>query len=211
MSGLESSPDSGARKGEEMKTLKRVSLGFAGMIVVAAALQLAAPRAVHSAVAALVSVVGNVAVTNPLNSSGSPQPLVVQDVASGAGKIVSVSTSCSFGTVLGSDCQGSGLAPAWPDQTVVVTDVSGNCVDNAYLLAVTMTYTVPSGGSLYASSFNLTPSLNAAAYGYFYYSFGRQTNLIIPAGHGGPNLLASSAGATAGSCSFTVSGYALNQ
>ena len=79
-----------------MKWAKRIGKALAATIVLAAALQLAAPRAVHSAVAALVSVVGNVAVTNPLNSSGGPQPLVVQDVAGAGAARRDNRLSCEF-------------------------------------------------------------------------------------------------------------------
>lgn len=186
-----------------MKWAKRIGKALAATIVLAAALQLAAPRAVHSAVAALVSVVGNVAVTNPLNSSGGPQPLVVQDVASGAGAPVGFELSCEFD---GGICSSFLPEHAWPDQNVVViTDISGTCTTNSGLVGTQADYRVASS----ATRLVVTPNLIANAGGNYYYTFGRQTNLLLnfTDGNAGLGFVADTLGNTTGGCIVSFAGY----
>ena len=163
--------------------------------------QPAAPRAAHSAVAALVSVVGNVAVTNPLNSSGGPQPLIVQNVAGVAGTPVTIIAACGpFEGV----CTTTSVSSKWPDQAVLITDVSGDCQITASVL-YTSVYFGTSG-----IGFELPPQLNGSFESQLYYSFGRQMNVTIPAGAGAPTISVYAPPSNFGGCAFDINGYVVN-
>jgi hypothetical protein len=214
-----------------MKLLRSVGIGLAGTMVMAAVLQLAAPRAVYSTVAALVNVVGNVAVTNPPSASGGPQPLVVQDAEVKALQAYRQVIDC---TVDATGACTTAVAQVTGTQVLVINDVSGIC-------------TLPANDFIATARFYLEPAMSAPketqnefapgsipyvftpeaglgpVSGATNYTFGRQTYIVLDSMYttlGSDLEIASptSAGSGSGSgkgpaatCTVTYSGYYVHQ
>jgi hypothetical protein len=173
-------------------------------VVIAAAVQLAAPRAVHSAVVALVSVVGNVPVANPITSSGGPQPLVVQD--GGISQPFSQQAICFFAD---QTCSVSlGGIPA--GKTLVVRDVSGDCTTVQPALITIVVLNIES--SKFLTQTWLSVSNANFVGGAAEVVFGRETYQVVTDSSATLNFLAeTTSNSTGGSCTSNVSGYLVNQ
>lgn len=159
-----------------MKIAKKLAYGLAGVVALAAAIQLAAPRTVHAVVSTLVTVVGSVAVTNPANSSGAPQPLVTQDSEHKAYLPFRMTTDCTFD--VHHSCLNA-VAQVTGTQVLVINDVSGTC-------------SLPPSGEMASSQVNLYDPSTGTAVSYAFppvsagesptqitFIFGRQTYIVL--------------------------------
>ena len=210
-----------------MKMLRRVFVGLGVITGCAMVLQLAAPRTVHGVVTTLVSVVGNVAVSNPASGSGGVQPLVVQDAEVKALQPYRSTTDCLFSA--NSQCTNV-AAQATGTQVLVINDVSGFCtLPNGDFMTVAnfnlQTPDVPLGngngfrfalGGIYI--FTPQPGLGSFAGG-TNYTFGRQTYIVLDTTFAelvsdlesaSPSSAGSGSGTGKGApgvCTITTSGY----
>ena len=132
-----------------MKLSKRMGMGLAATIVVAAALQLVAPRAVRAVVSTFVTVANApsnpVPVANSQNSSGFMQPLVTQDYDNNAHRPFVTTQSCNFN--LSGECQNIGIT-AFEHTASVIEEISGSCAFNgsAQVTGIYLESGSPSGG-----------------------------------------------------------------
>ncbi len=206
-----------------MQLGKRIAFAAGLALLVASSMQLLAPKAVHSTVAALVSVVGNVAVTNPLNSSGTPQPFLTQDAEAKAYQAFRQTITCSFDMAF--TCTNPQVHVTGT-QMLVINDISGLCQ-------------LPAGGFILQSRFILQGAISSVdtsfgpppvsyvfasdpspgSYnGLVNYTFGRQTYIVLDSTYSalyGYLLVTppsspdsgSGTGKTGDSCTVTFSGY----
>ena len=107
-----------------MTRKRKLVAGIGTAVLVTMALQLSVPSAVRSSVTALVSVVGNVAVTNPTDAGGKTQALLTADQEEKAYNAFRVTTNyCSFQS---SECSVDSVNVSG-NQVLVVNELSAFC------------------------------------------------------------------------------------
>ena len=198
-----------------MKLLKRIGVGLAATIVVAAALQLAAPKAVRAVVSTFVTVANApsnpVPVANSQNSSGFLQPLVTQDYDNLARRPFVITQTCRFD--LNGECDNIGIT-AFEHTASVVEEISGSCSFNS------------NNGSAQVEDIRLisTASAGGEAFVYFWPTwsspgpvisrmvFGRQTHFVLNAASGVAlvKVTINTSTQSAGNCTYTYLGYTVN-
>jgi hypothetical protein len=201
-----------------MKLSKRIGKALAATIVVAAALQLVAPKAVRAVVSTFVTVANTptnpVPVGNAQNSSGFLQPLLTQDYDNLAHRPFAITQSCRF-DITGL-CLNVGIS-AFEHTASVIEEVSGFCSYNGAngTAQVTDIHLVtgasPGGGpgevQVY---FWPTWTIPNPVTGRMY--FGRQTHFVVNAASGAAQMSVSLNTSTqsAGSCVYTYVGYVVD-
>ncbi|GAI58424.1 unnamed protein product, partial [marine sediment metagenome] len=79
-----------------MKSAIRLLAAVGGVALLVLLATLAAPKTARGVVAALVQIVGNVSVVNPLDSGGSPTPLLTHDTNSRGQEPFDILAECLF-------------------------------------------------------------------------------------------------------------------
>ncbi len=204
--------------------IRKIMYSIASFVVLAAVFQLVAPKTVRSAVTALVSVVGNVSVTNPLDSSGSPQPLLVRTADTLPQQPYMSIQSCNFN--LG-HCVTSNTTPD-PGKVLVLNDVSGSCqfalspgsatsspLSDALLLGGLADSSVEvEGPGTQLGRFEFPVLSMSSNGGLSFPLFGRTTSIVVD-GTAGQSYrymnTVSSVGDSGGNCTVNFNGYYVNR
>jgi hypothetical protein len=193
-----------------MNIVRRIAVGLAGVVVVALAMELAAPKAVHAIVSTLVTVTNNVPVVNPQNSSGQPTPLITESAA--ALNSFGAPFSCTF--PVGSNHCTYTVGPVPANDIAVIQSFSGLCnLDTgSSLVGVLATATSPPPGT----ALFVVPGapVNDTTIGQTIQSFGQNITAYVPGGSSGAPidvLIASNVPqkSTSDGCTFAFAGYVI--
>jgi hypothetical protein len=198
-----------------MKVAKRIGVGFAVAIVVAAALQLAAPKAVRAVVSTFVTVANApsnpVPVANSQNSSGFIQPLVTQDYDNLAHRPFAITQTCRFD--LNGECNNMGIT-AFEHTASVIEEISGSCSfgslnGSAQVEDIRLISTASGGGEAFVY-FWPTWSIPGPATSRMV--FGRQTHFVLNAASGRAVVTVgiNTSTQSAGTCVYTYLGYTVD-
>ncbi len=198
-----------------MTVAKRIGVGFAATIVVAAALQLVAPKAVRAVVSTFVTE-GNapsnpVPVANSQNSSGFLQPLLTQDYDNLAHRPFAITQTCRFD--LNGECDNIGIT-AFEHTASVVEEISGSCSfsslnGTAQVEDIRLISTASAGGE---ASVYFWPTWSAPGPVIGRMVFGRQTHFVLNAASGMAlvKVTINTSTQSAGNCVYTYLGYTVN-
>jgi hypothetical protein len=120
-----------------MQFTKKFLVGLGAAALAAILLVVAAPKAVHATVAALVQVA---------NTSSNPVPILEADAATA----FVVTAFCNFGAPPGNDC-GSALYSVPGGKTAVLESFSGTCntVSGSALVRFQLDFTAPGGADVF--------------------------------------------------------------
>jgi hypothetical protein len=243
-----------------MNVVRRIVVGIAGVVLVALALELFAPKAVHAVVSTLVtvsntsgnpvptmavdtrnvnvvntpnvnvntlpavqlsgtpsvninsmppvnaSVTGNVPVSNPLDGSGNPIPLVTEDNAPRAA--FDVTEQCNFDPTDG--CLISSLFLVPSNQIAVIESFSGECTLASGTAIVFASLIWVTGG--HVSSLSVEPGSPLANQGLVEQSFGGNVKRYV---FGGSRIVASigpnGSQSSGDNCEVGLAGYLIQQ
>lgn len=120
-----------------MQFTKNLLMGLGAVVLAAMLLVVAAPKAVHATVAALVQVV---------NTASNPVPTLEADAATA----FVVTAFCNFGAPPGNDC-GSALYSVPGGKTAVLESFSSSCntVSGSALVRFQLGFTAPGGADVF--------------------------------------------------------------
>ena len=194
-----------------MKLSKRIGIGLAATIVVAAALQLVAPRAVRAVVSTFVTVANApsnpVPVANSQNSSGFVQPLVTQDYDNLAHRPFAITQTCRFD--LSGECENIGIT-AFEHTASVIEEVSGSCVfGSAQVNDINLVAGSAAGGEVFVYFW---PAWSLPGPETSRMVFGRQTHFVVNAASGRAvvNVSIDTSTQSVGNCTYTYLGYTVD-
>jgi hypothetical protein len=185
-----------------MSILKKIAIGFGGVVLAALLLALTAPKAVHAVVSTLVTVANTA--TNPVPVHSVDSPALLQAFEVGGDCVSSAFQPCS-GTLL--------TVPA--GLTAVVQDVSGYCVipsTNSAPAPPPSHVTIQVSG-VALGTLRLNTVFQYADSNKTTYTFGRPVTLYAPGvndPNAGPSTISYSTTPQSGSydeCTLFVAGY----